>query len=112
MVAGTVRSLLGLVVLCLGALLAHSLSLLLGVNELLLAIGIGVALANTVGVPDQIRAGVQTHKIWLAAGIVLLGASLSVDAVLETGTTALFLMLWIVTVTLLSVELMARNVAG
>lgn len=112
MVAGATRSLPGIVVLCLGALVAHSLSLLVGVNELLLAIGIGVVLANTVGVPDRVRTGTQTHKIWLAAGIVLLGASLSTNAILETGSTALFLMLGIVTVTLLSVELMARNVAG
>lgn len=112
MVAGAARPLPGIVVLCLGALVAHSLSPLVGVNELLLAIGIGVVLANTVGVPDQVRPGIQTHKIWLAAGIVLLGASVSTDALLETGTTALFVMLGVVTVTLLSVELMARTVAG
>ena len=48
-----------------------------GVNELLLAIVIGVVVTNTVGVPDRYAPGVRTHKVWLGAGIVLMGASLS-----------------------------------
>jgi uncharacterized integral membrane protein (TIGR00698 family) len=112
MIASVGRSVAGIATLCLGALVAHGLSPVVGVNELLLAIAIGVVLTNGVGIPDQLRAGVKTHKIWLAAGIVLLGASLTVDTVLEIGTTVLFLLVGVVALTLFSIELMARNVGG
>lgn len=102
----------GIAVLVLGALTAYGLSGLVGVNELLLAVGVGVALANLVGVPDRYEVGIQTHKIWLAAGIVLLGALVSVDAIADAGGSVLAVMLVTVIVTLLVAEMMARNVAG
>ncbi|RQG91047.1 YeiH family protein [Natrarchaeobius chitinivorans] len=112
MVTGVTRVLPGFVGLCLGAVLARGLSTVVGVNELLLAIGLGVLLANTIGVPDSLRPGTATHKIWLAAGIVLLGASLTIGSIVETGSTVLLLMIATVTVTVLTVEVIARNVAG
>ena len=48
-----------------------------GVDELLLAVVVGVVVTNTVGVPDRYAPGVGTHEVWLGAGIVLMGASLS-----------------------------------
>ena len=112
MIAAVGRTLPGIVVLCLGALAARRFSTLAGVSELLLAIGLGVALANTVGVPERVRAGVGTHDVWLAAGIVLLGGSLTLGSVLETGNSVLLLLVTAVTVTVLLVEAIARNVAG
>lgn len=112
MTADAVDALPGIVVLCLGALSARTLSTVVGVNELLLAIGLGVVVANTVGVPDRLGPGVATHSIWLAAGIVLLGASLTVESILEAGSTVLVLMLLTVAVTVGIVETIARNVAG
>ena len=38
------------------------------------AILIGIILANTVGLPRILRAGVATYEFWLKAGIILLGA--------------------------------------
>ncbi len=112
MVADTGRVLAGLAVLLIGALSARWLSALIGVNELLLAIALGVVLTNSLGVPDAIRPGIATHSVWLAAGIVLLGASLTVDSIIETGGTVLLLLVGTVTVTLLTAEAIARNVAG
>jgi uncharacterized membrane protein YadS len=102
----------GVLTLCLGALVARGLAGVVGVNELLLAIGLGVLVANTVGVPERLRPGTATHGVWLAAGIVLLGASLTVESILETGSTVLLLLLGTVLVTVVTVEAIARNVAG
>lgn len=112
MVADAVEPLPGIAVLCFGALSARLLSAVIGVNELLLAIGLGVLMTNTVGVPDLFESGIGTHSIWLAAGIVLLGASLTVGAVLEIGSVVLVLLLVAVTATVLLVEGIARNTAG
>ncbi|WP_312910678.1 YeiH family protein [Natronosalvus caseinilyticus] len=112
MVAAAARTLPGLLALCLGAVLARGLSTLAGPNELLLAIALGAVLANGVGVPEQLRPGLATHKIWLAAGIVLLGASVTLESILETGVTVLLLLVATVTLTLLTVEAIARTVGG
>lgn len=112
MVADTLEAIPGFLALCLGALAARGLSGVVGINELLLAIGLGVLVTNTVGVPDWLRSGTATHGIWLAAGIVLLGASLTIESILETGSTVLVLLLATVLVTILTVEAIARNVAG
>lgn len=112
MVADVLRALPGFLALCVGAILARGLSLVVGSNELLLAIGLGALVTNAVGVPRRLEPGVATHSLWLAAGIVLLGASLTIESVLETGSTVLVLMLGTVFVSLLTVEAIARNVAG
>jgi len=112
MIADVVESVPGVVALCLGAALARGLSSAVGVHELLVAIGLGMLLANSVGVSARLEAGIETHGLWLAAGIVLLGASVTLDAILETGITVLGLLLVTVTVTVLLVEGIARNVAG
>jgi len=108
----TLKALPGFVLLCFGAILARSLSTLVGVHELLLAIALGFLLANSVGVPARLRPGTETHTLWLAAGIVLLGASVTIDAIVEAGSVVLLLLFGTVTVTVLTAETLARNVAG
>ena len=112
MIAGRRKAVPGLVLLCLGALLARGLSALVGINELLLAIVLGAVLVNTVGLPERFRHGTATYNIWLAAGIVLLGSSLTVGMIIEIGTTVLLLLVAAVALTLVTVEVLARNVAG
>ena len=55
------------------------------VEYVLWAILIGVALANTVGVPRIFRAGVATYEFWLKAGIILLGARFILGDILHLG---------------------------
>ncbi|NGM71609.1 putative sulfate exporter family transporter [Natronolimnobius sp. AArcel1] len=102
----------GIAVLCLGALLARGAALSLGFNHLLLAIALGFLATNTVGIPARLEPGIATHKLWLGAGIVLMGASISLESVLEAGGYVLLLVVAVTATTLLVVELLARTVFG
>lgn len=79
----------------LGILLAIGLagraiaSIVPGLNHLMLAIGLGVLVGNTIGTPSWAQAGAQTHKLWLETGIVLMGASIAIDQVLAAGLDSL-----------------------
>ncbi|ELY47580.1 YeiH family protein [Natronorubrum sulfidifaciens] len=106
------RLLPGLVALVLGALAARAIGLTVGLNHLLIAIALGFALANGPGVPDRLRPGIATHKLWLGAGIVLMGASLTLEAILEVGATVLFVVVLVIAVTIVVVEALSRNVFG
>ncbi|MFU8868147.1 YeiH family protein [Natronococcus sp.] len=106
------RYLPGLAALFFGAVLARGVELTLGFNHLLVAIALGFVLANAVGVPDRLAPGINTHKIWLGAGIVLMGASLTLETVLEVGGLVLLVVVGVTTLTILVVELLARNVFG
>ncbi|MFC3959444.1 YeiH family protein [Halovivax cerinus] len=104
------RALPGLVLLALCALLARAVAPIVGVNHLLLAIAVGFALANVIDLPDWLEPGLATHEHWLAAGIVLMGASVSLGAVREAGIVVLLLVLCTVGTTVLVVETLSRVV--
>ena len=59
------------------------------IEYVLWAILIGLAISNTVGVPEVFRAGVATYEFWLKAGIVLLGARFLLGDVLKLGGVSL-----------------------
>src|SRR5271168_1920106 len=61
------------------------------IEYVLWAILIGLAIANTVGVPEIFRAGLATYEFWLKAGIVLLGARFLLGDVLKLGGMSLVL---------------------
>src|SRR2546422_2325137 len=61
------------------------------IEYVLWAILIGLAISNTVGVPEIFRAGVATYDFWLKAGIVLLGARFLLGDVLKLGGVSLTL---------------------
>src|SRR5215472_1678224 len=61
------------------------------IEYVLWAILIGLAISNTVGVPQIFRAGVATYEFWLKAGIVLLGARFLLGDVLKLGGVSLAL---------------------
>jgi uncharacterized integral membrane protein (TIGR00698 family) len=112
-VATRVRSLApGLLLLAGGAAGAHVLGSIVGVNRLLVAIAVGFVLSNSLGVPTVADAGVATHDRWLSAGIVLMGASVTVGTFLDAGSTVLLVVLAVTGFTLLFVELLARNLFG
>ncbi|UHQ96382.1 YeiH family protein [Natrinema halophilum] len=83
-----------------------------GANNLLIAVIIGITIANTTGVPSVARPGVQTHKLWLATGIVLMGASLTVESILARGILVLAIVLSVTTFTIFYVEFLSRVVFG
>src|SRR5437667_4035240 len=61
------------------------------IEYVLWAILIGLAISNTVGVPEIFRAGVATYEFWLKAGIVLLGARFLLGDILKLGGVSLAL---------------------
>jgi uncharacterized integral membrane protein (TIGR00698 family) len=67
---------------------AHHL-VLPNIEYVLWAILIGLAVANTVGVPEIFRRGVATYEFWLKTGIVLLGARFILGDVAKLGGIAL-----------------------
>jgi len=63
------------------------------IEYVLWAILIGLAISNTVGIPQIFRAGVATYEFWLKAGIVLLGARFLLGDVLKLGGASLALVI-------------------
>ncbi|SIR57858.1 conserved hypothetical integral membrane protein [Haladaptatus litoreus] len=102
--------LLGVLLLFAIGLLGRAISLALPFLDYLIAtILVGVLVGNTVGKPAWAKAGVETHKLWLEAGIVLLGASVAFDRIADAGATLLLLILGTVVIAVLSVELLSRH---
>jgi len=59
------------------------------IEYVLWAILIGLAIANTIGVPRMFRAGVATYEFWLKAGIVLLGVRFLLGDLIKVGGVTL-----------------------
>src|SRR6202023_362976 len=59
------------------------------IEYVLWAILIGLAISNTVGVPQIFRAGIETYEFWLKAGIVLLGSRFLLGDVVKLGGVSL-----------------------
>ncbi|MFB6128383.1 MAG: YeiH family protein [Halorhabdus sp.] len=105
------RLLPGIGLLVAGAGLARGLSAtVLGLNELLVAVGLGVVVGNAVGVPEWANAGVDTRKLWLETGIVLMGARIAIGQLFAVGVELLALVVGFLIFSLLFVEMIARNV--
>ncbi len=67
---------------------AHHLTLP-NIEYVLWAIVFGLAISNTVGVPEIFRAGVATYEFWLKAGIVLLGVRFLLGDIAKLGGISL-----------------------
>jgi len=67
---------------------AHHLALP-NIEYVLWAILFGLIVANTIGVPELFRAGVDTYEFWLKAGIVLLGVRFVLGDVARMGGISL-----------------------
>ena len=107
------RAALGVGVLVVGAVGAWTLGQILPwPDPLLIAVLIGAVLGNVVGVPEWLAPGVETHGIWLGAGIVLMGASVSLGALFDGGPAAIALVVTVVVLTVVFLETVARNAFG
>ena len=109
---GTARELLpGLALLAAIAVVSWALatqsSLL---SPLVLAVGLGVLVGNIVDLPASLEPGVAQHDLLLETAIVLLGASVPLMAVIETGPRLLALVVGTVVAGVLLVEGLARLV--
>ena len=96
----------------LGALARVASGVLPVASELVVAVVLGIAIANLVDVPERFRPGIETHGFWLAAGIVLMGARVSLSTLLSTGPRLVVLVLAVVAVTLVLVELLGAFAFG
>jgi uncharacterized integral membrane protein (TIGR00698 family) len=99
----------GLAVLAAVAVLSHVAGgAVPGLSPLVVAVAAGVALGNTVGTPERFAPGIESHKLLLETGIVLLGAGLSLSAVARAGPLVLALVLAVVAAGLLTVTALSR----
>ena len=67
---------------------AHHL-VLPNIEYVLWAIVFGLIVANTIGVPQLFRSGVDTYEFWLKTGIVLLGVRFVLGDILKLGGVSL-----------------------
>ena len=70
----------------------HHLSLP-NIEYVLWAILIGLAISNTIRIPEVFKAGIATYEFWLKVGIVLLGARFILGDVVKLGGLSLGLVL-------------------
>ncbi|MFB6296955.1 MAG: YeiH family protein [Salinirussus sp.] len=96
--------LLGLGVLARGISVAVPLG-----SHLVVVIGLGILVANTVGVPDWAAAGVGTHGLLLEGGIVLMGVTVALQQVVDAGLRVLLVVVIAVCATVVTVEVLARE---
>ena len=78
------------------------------IEYVLWAILIGLAIANTIGVPRLFRAGVATYEFWLKAGIVLLGVRFLVGDLVKVGGVTLGLVALEIAGSLIFMTLLGR----
>ncbi|KYH26295.1 hypothetical protein HAPAU_13910 [Halalkalicoccus paucihalophilus] len=102
----------GLVTLLVVGIAARSLATLIGINDLVLAIGMGVLIGNLVGIPPWAVRGIENHKLLLETGIVLLGAAIAIEELIGAGPLVIVLVVGTVAFSLLLVEAIARGIFG
>ncbi|WEL22717.1 putative sulfate exporter family transporter [Halorhabdus sp. BNX81] len=101
----------GIVLLALGGGIAQLLAgTVVPINELIVAVGLGALLANTVGTPAWAKSGIATHKLWLETGIVLMGARIAIGQLFSVGPALLVFVVGFLTISLVIGEAIARNV--
>ena len=81
-------------------------------SHLIVVIGLGVLVANTVGVPEWAEDGVGTHSLWLETGIVLMGITVALQQVVDAGVRVLLIVAIAVCATVVTVEVLARELFG
>jgi uncharacterized membrane protein YadS len=99
----------GLAVMVAVAAVARLLATATGLSALLFAVGGAALVANTVGVPAWARPGLDSHKLLLETGIVLLGAGLTLDQLTRAGPRVVALAVLGVVAGVASVELLCRR---
>jgi uncharacterized integral membrane protein (TIGR00698 family) len=86
---------------------AHHLTIP-NIEYVLWAIVIGLAIANTVTIPEIFQPGIRTYEFWLKSGIVLLGSRFVVADILKLGSISLGLVVVEITGSLALMTLLGR----
>jgi len=80
------------------------------ISYLLICIGVGMLISNTTGLPNIIETGIyDTHKVWLEAGIVVLGARILFSDLLTAGPILLGLVVLFLLTSLLLTQYLASK---
>jgi uncharacterized integral membrane protein (TIGR00698 family) len=79
------------------------------IEYVLWAIGIGLVIANTTGVPRIFEAGVATYEFWLKTGIVLLGSRFILGDLLHLGGISLLLVAIALSLSLAFMHVLGRT---
>lgn len=74
----------------------------------LFAIAIGMIISNTVGVPKLLAPGIDTYELWLKIGIVLMGARLAMQDILNIGAVGLGLVVVEIILALVAARIIGR----
>lgn len=90
-------------------LAARAVASVVPMSLLIIAVLIGLVVGNTYGVPQWATTGVETNKLWLEVGIVVMGASVALDRVIAAGPTILVLVVATIMITIVTVEVLARG---
>ncbi|WP_049982670.1 YeiH family protein [Halorubrum sp. BV1] len=99
----------GFALLVAGAVLANGVAGAVdGLQPLVVAVGVGALVGNTVGTPAAVEPGVSVDKLFLETGIVLLGAAVVIEEFVAAGPTVLGLVVLAVAGGLLLAEAIAR----
>ncbi|RLM83585.1 putative sulfate exporter family transporter [Halobellus sp. Atlit-38R] len=101
----------GLGVLLVLGLLARGITALIPFeSHLIIVIGLGVLVANTIGIPRWAEGGVQTHSLWLETGIILMGVTVVLQQVVDAGAQVLLVVGFAICGTVITVEILAREI--
>lgn len=79
-------------------------------SHLIIVIGLGVLVANTIGIPEWAEDGVQTHSLWLETGIILMGVTVVLQQVVDAGVQLLLIVGFVICGTVITVEILAREI--
>ncbi|MEW5899380.1 MAG: putative sulfate exporter family transporter, partial [Bacillota bacterium] len=72
----------------------------LSLNHILISIILGMLVGNIFGVPRWARAGIQTSRLFIKVGVILLGSLYSTMDLVSLGSTAVILIVGFITLTL------------
>jgi len=100
----------GLAVLAVLGALATGLGMVTPLSPLVVAIASGALVAAAVDLPEAVRPGIESYKLLLETGIVLLGAGLTIGQLIDTGPVVVGLAASVVLVGVLFVEVLGRGV--
>ncbi|WP_255197712.1 YeiH family protein [Halorarius litoreus] len=94
------------------AVASHAVAAVTPLSALIVAVATGVVVANFVGTPAVVRPGLDSHKLLLETGIVLLGARLSLAELAGIGPTVVALAAGVVLFGVVYTETLSRFVFG